>query len=199
MALVIPPGFANWRITLTNGSGGASQKNTIAWATDLDQALTQAEMAAIANIFRDELLVLLDNSWIAGPVDVVYNIGGTLHQANDTGTEAGTHSSEAYAPPAIAHVVQKRTGLVGKAHRGRLYFPGVPEADVDESGTLDGSRVNEVTTAFDDLRAALALSTRITGSYLLHDSESPGALPPDLILESPCTTTVGSMRPRQRR
>lgn len=199
MALVIPENCANWRITLTNGSGGQSAKNTIAIATDVLDVLSQADMARISNIFRDNLLTLLDNSWIAGPVDVVYRQDGILRQANDTGTEAGTHAAEAYAPPAIAHVVQKRTGLVGRSHRGRLYFPGVPEADVGEDGVIDGARVNEVTTAFTDLRTALRGDASITEVLLLHDEDTATDTDFDVVLELGCTTIVGGMRPRQRR
>lgn len=199
MALVIPPGYANWRITITNGSGGASARSTIAIATDIDGTIDQAEMASIANIFRDNLTPLYDNSWIIGPVDVTYNISGTLHQANDTGTEAGTDSSTAYASPVVSHVVQKRTGLVGKAHRGRLYLPGVPEGDVDEAGTLAGSRVNDVTGFLTQLKDNLVATAQITKTVLLHDENTPGALPPDTVLEWLCTTVVGTMRPRQRR
>lgn len=199
MALVIPAGYANWRVTITNGSGGASARSTIALATDIDGSIDQTEMAEISNVFRDNLTPLWDNSWILGPVDVTYNIGGTLFQANDTGTEAGTDSATAYASPVVSHVVQKRTGLVGKAHRGRLYLPGVPEAEVDEAGTLSGTRVNEVNTQVDALAEALVALAPITKIVLLHDSTSPGALPPDTVLELQCTTTVGTMRPRQRR
>lgn len=50
-----------------------------------------------------------------------------------TPTTAGVSA----APPinnTIALVVTKRTGVAGKTHRGRIYFPGIPTTQADQAG-----------------------------------------------------------------
>lgn len=199
MPLVVAPGYDNWTVTVQNTGGGASGQNSFSLGTQHTTPLGGTDVSRIANLFRDALTPLLDNGWLLGPVHVVTNVGGVLQVADDTGTEAGTASAAVYASPAVAHVVTKNTGLLGRSQRGRIYFPGVPEADVDEGGILAGARVNAVTAAFEDLRADLIADAAIDNVVLLHDSESPGDHTPTVIASMFCRTVVGTMRPRQRR
>lgn len=198
MGLVLGDGEVNAHLTITNGSGGASSTNSIAIAFAMNTDMTQGLAGTFANIMRDALAPLLDSGWTFGPTHFVENDDGVRKVWDDTGTEAGTHAAAVYASPAVSHVVSKFTGLSGREHRGRFYFPGVPEADVDESGTLDGARVNAVTAAFEDMRTDLVAEAAITFCLLLHDSESPAASS-DVILAYACRPIVGTMRPRQRR
>lgn len=190
--------FSNWTVTITNGSGGASAVNTVSLGIAYEGDLDQSAVDAIANIFRDSLTPLYDNSWILGPVHV--RGGGDPGFVFDSaGTEAGTDSSTAYASPAIAHVCSKQTGIPGRKFRGRFYLPGVPEADVDESGTLAGSRVNDVNAALVTLQTDLLAVGPLADIVLFHDEESPGSHQPTSIANIVCRTVVGTMRPRQRR
>lgn len=199
MALVIPPGFANWTVTIQNAAGGASSRSSVSLGLNIPAPFVQADVARIANLFRDGLTPRYDNSWLIGPNHVVYNDAGVMKVFDDTGTEAGTHGAQSNVPPAVALVVSKNTGLIGARHRGRMYFPGLDEDSVNEDGTIDGAEVNAWQASIDALANSLIADASIVGLDLFHDETTPGANNPDAIVALVVRTVVGSMRPRQRR
>lgn len=200
MPLVIPPTGTNWLVTMTNSSGGLSGRTSIAIGTSYTDALTQTDVDRIANLFRDGLAPLLDTSWLVGPVHAIENNGEELRVWDNTGTEAGTGgSAQLGVTPAVAVVVSKVTGILGRAHRGRVYMPGLKEADVDESGTITGSVVNTYQSAFDALKTALIADTAVDSLALFHSEGTLAAGTIDEIQSFRVRTIVGTMRPRQRR
>jgi hypothetical protein len=50
--------------------------------------------------------------------------------------------------PLTCALVRKRTAFAGKAQRGRLYFPGLTESDVDAEGVILGATRSTLQTAF---------------------------------------------------
>lgn len=199
MPLVIPNGFSNVQLTIQNTGAGASANSSIAVGIERTTHLDQAAVADLANRFRDALAPIVDTAWLLGPTHINETWDDVLYSWDDTGTEAGTHSSASYTSPAIAYVVSKQTGIAGRKFRGRCFMPGVSEADVDESGTLAGAAVNLVTAAFEDLRSDLLAAASLVDVVLFHDSETPGSVVPTSIVAFACRTVVGTMRPRQRR
>lgn len=199
MPLVIPNNHANIKLTIQNTAGGLSARSSIAVGVKTTGHYSQAGIALVANIMRDALAPLLDTGWLLGPTHVNETFGDVLYSWDDTGTEAGTHASATYASPAVAFVVSKQTGLAGRKYRGRVYFPGVAESDVDEAGAVAGATVNAVTAAFEDLRTDLLADASVDDVVLFHDSETPGSVVPTPITAFTCRSIVGTMRPRQRR
>lgn len=200
MPLVIPNDCANWTLTLTNASGGASSRSSVSLAMRHAANLTQADVGRIANLLRDGLAPRYDNSWLLGPTHVVENQGGPPFNVwDDTGTEAGTHAVAAYAPPAIALIITKQTGLAGRSFRGRLYMPGVDEDNIDETGAINGAEVNAWQTSIDNLRTALLADAAVDDLILLHSEGNPNAGIPTVITSFTVRNIVGGMRPRQRR
>lgn len=198
MSLVIPDGYSNWHLTFTNVNGGASAKSTVAFGMATPGALAQADVGRIANILRDGLTGRFDSGWTLGPTHVVE--GGTPPMVwDDTGTEAGTIVIGTDVTPAVALVVSKSTGLLGKPFRGRLYLPGLSEAAVSEAGIVDGTFVNLYQTAFDDLQDDLIADAAVESLQLFHDETSPFANTPTTIQSFVVRNVIGSMRPRQRR
>ena len=199
MPLVIPPTYANFHLTLTNSAGGASGKNGIAIGIKRLINFAQSDVDRIANLMRDGLKGLYDSSWTLGPVHVNDNQAG-VHLVWDAAvTEAGTLSAFAQVPPAVALVVSKQTGLSGKAHRGRLYMPGLAEGSVDEAGIVNSGLVGTWQAAFNALIISLVADAAIDELALFHDSATPGGLDPDTINTFVVRNVVGNMRPRQRR
>lgn len=199
MPLVIPDGHANWHVDIVNSSASDSGRSSVAFGTNLFGPLTQTIVDRVANLFRDGIKPIYDNSWFVGGVRVLENDAGTMKAWEQGLGEAGTASARDCCPPATSHVVSKRTGLAGKAHRGRLYLPGVPEGDVDEAGTLSNGYVTAIQTVLDSLQTAVEGDAAIVNLCLFHDDSTPGALPPDQVLSLQLKSTVGTMRPRQRR
>lgn len=199
MSLVIPAGFANFTLTITNAAGGASGVSSVSLGANVSGGLVQADVARIANLLRDGLTPRYDNSWTMGPTHVIWNDGGTMRVFDDSGTEAGTHAGQSNCPPGIALVVSKNTGLVGARHRGRLYMPGLDENSILESGLVDGTELNAWQTSFNSLYTSLNADASIDALDLFHDESTPGSGTPDVITGFTVRNVVGSMRPRQRR
>lgn len=199
MPLVIPPTYANWTLTLTNSGGGLSGRNSVSIGMEHAAGLTQTDVGRIANLLRDGLTPRYDNTWLLGPTHVVFNNAGTMQVFDDTGTEAGTHVSIATTPPSVALVVSKNTGLLGPRHRGRMYMPGLDEGQIGEDGIVSGSERNAWQTSIDALFASLVADAAVNQLVLFHDVSTPNANTPDIITSFTVRTTVGNMRPRQRR
>lgn len=96
-------------------------------------------------------------------------------------------------PPNCAFLIQKRTGVGGRANRGRMYLPAfaLGEDSVPVTGVmLEAQRV--VIQAKVD--AAFGTGDRV----ILHDSATPGALEPTLITSLNLTHRLATQRRRLR-
>lgn len=100
------------------------------------------------------------------------------------------------APPQVAYLIQKQTALGGRAGRGRLYLPGVPDNAVDDGGNLTGGIDTDTTTRFNDFAIAAALAD--LSPVLLHGDNSPISLPTP-ITSFACDSMVATQRRRLRR
>lgn len=90
--------------------------------------------------------------------------------AGDTGDAGGSGVS-----PGVAMLVQKVTAAGGRAGRGRLYFPGLSESVVDQSGVLDTTYRSTAQGVFDDFHGKLIADD--TPPLLLHAAGSPLSTP----------------------
>lgn len=198
MAYVIPEGFGVFTIGIDSTETIASA--SISFGLDLTsvETLTQGEFDTFSNTVRDTLKPLYDANWRIGNTRLTYRQPVGLTQRTNATTELGTRINTDYSPPAVAIVVTKRTGFVGKGNRGRFYLPGVVEEEVSEGGFLEGTYLAELQSTMDTLLVAVAADPMVDSMVLLHDEESP-ALSPRLILELFVQPIVGTMRPRQSR
>lgn len=199
MALVIPDDCANWLVTILNTGGGASQKSSIGFGTSNASALDQTIVDRVSNLFRDNLKTMWDNNWGVGPIHVVERQGNFVYVWDNTTAELGTHSADTYAPPQVATVVSKQTGISGRSKRGRLYLPGVPAGYVGEDGNLNPAHVTAVQAAIDATFIAVIGDAAINTMALFHDESSPNPEAWDIIQSFRVRTVAGTMRPRLRR
>lgn len=199
MGLVINDLTSNWHITITNSGGGASAVSSVAIGTLNDNPLTQTIVDRVANLMRDGLKPFWDSGWTVGPVHVVENVAGDMFVWDNTATEAGTNGAAVYASPAVSLVVSKVTGLLGKAHRGRFYLPGIQESNVDEAGIIDAGAVTAYQAIIDAFKTSVVGDGAIGNLCLFHDESSPGDHSADVITSLLVRNVVGNMRPRQRR
>lgn len=199
MPLVIPEGFGNIVLKIQNTGGGQSSVNSIALGVSTTGTFGQTEFNSLSNIMRDGLKTLWDNGWFVGPTHGNFTFGGLPIVFDDTTTEVGTHTADTYAPPQIANVVTKSTGLAGRQFRGRVYLPGVPLGSAGEDGNINPAYTTSVNAAFAALRTALIADAACDQVVLFHDSTSPGTHTPNNILSFTSRVKVATMRPRQRR
>lgn len=76
-------------------------------------------------------------------------------QVIDTVRVQGTKGGDP-APPQVAVLVHKGTGLIGRSNRGRTYWPGMLRAaDVTGGGSIGGDVVSNIQEGMDNLLDAL--------------------------------------------
>ncbi len=198
MPLIIPVGYANIIVSISNGSGGPSAYSSIGIGVKLTVALTQPDVETLATAIKDRLAQLYDQSWFIGPFKVIEGtlLGEKVWLSNSFAL--GALNNTAYAPPAVAQVVGKLSAFGGRQHRGRFYLPGVPEVEIDEAGIVSAPRVAVVQQRINEMKDQLELTPVVDWLALFHDSTSPAG-PPDRITDLVVRPTVGTVRPRQRR
>lgn len=120
---------------------------------------------------------------LTGPsADVACGLAGVA-------TGAGVH-------PNTAMLVKKVTPDGGRAGRGRMYMPGMPETVISDSGLVDAGFLGSANTAFEDFRARL--NTATIPMILLHGAGSPISLP-SVVTSLLVDPKVATQRRRLRR
>lgn len=120
------------------------------------------------------------------------NVGPAAETAvNDSGAESAQG-----LPPMVAALVQKNTESGGRQGRGRLYFPGIPENQVDEAGVLSSTWVTDLGAAWNAF--GTAMSSADMPPVLLHAGplSEPEPFP---ITSFAVSTQIATQRRRNRR
>lgn len=99
------------------------------------------------------------SSWTQLGVHVVFNDGGVMQLAEHNVNVQGTGIGDATPPPNCAVLVKKVTGLGGRKHRGRFFWPPsfLDEADVTPAGFLESGAITNHSTKFTQWLAAMIL------------------------------------------
>lgn len=134
--------------------------------------------------------------------DTVYNASGTfLGGSSSSGAVAGSDGMDSPLIVGNSWLVQKRTGVVGRSHRGRFYFPFMqnPESSVDLNGNILGSVITAMQTKFTNMFTQLGAGAIGIIPNVLHHVPKTGTAPdPTPILSFLVTTKVGTQRRRLR-
>lgn len=101
------------------------------------------------------------------------------------------------APPNVAAIIRKQTQFGGRKGRGRLYMPGIAEANITSTGTMSGTPLTAMQTSW---------STFLTGlleedipMVLLHSEQDGGLTPPYVVSSLLVESRIGTQRRRNRR
>lgn len=99
-------------------------------------------------------------------------------------------------PPQVSMLVTKITNVGGRSGRGRMYLPGLLEANVDASGIITPASVANVSAAFALFLGDLE-TTLTTPMVLLHGEGSP-ATEPYIVENMVCQSKVATQTDRLR-
>lgn len=194
--VIIPADFAQVTLIFTGAAlptGAASTfgidvGSTAGTPADVAQAVgsawttAQCESIMVLEVTLSEILVKFGPN-ATGPSD------------SSVPSVAGT-DSRVGVPPNTSYLIQKRTALGGRQGRGRMYWPGIPEAEVNEAGTLNSAWVLAAQAVITDFYDQLTLSTLVP--VLLHSEDSPPFVP--LTIQSfDLSSVVATQRQRLRR
>lgn len=168
--MLIPVNHAqiNWRFSGLNAPFDAEV--TMGVNTEL-LTVPETEVA-------DDLATVWFNSFRARQVSSIeLSLVRVKFGPNDIGPsfEAGASMPGAFSgqaeSPQVSCLVSKATGVGGRAGRGRMYVPGVPAANYDDSGLMDSaSRTSWQGSADDFIDGLVALGLV---PVLLHAPGSP--------------------------
>lgn len=151
--------------------------------TDLEQAGTE---------FMDAWGSRFDNQVTLTRVQGTYEIGTRTYGSLTVPMSIAGSGVQSSPPPNVAVLVQKRTALLGRRGRGRMFFPwGVDESGVDEAGNIETA----VRTAYQTGGANFIAGLASAGleAVLLHTYPTTGspmaAAPISAFVPSPIVAT----------
>jgi len=109
-------------------------------------------------------------------------------------------STASPCPQNVAFLIQKLSGMAGRRNRGRMYVPGVNEANVGPSGLLLGTEQSGLNTKLAAWCTTLSTSIgQCDGMAILHSTGLSGAPAPTMVNSLLCDALVATQRRRLRK
>lgn len=201
------------RVTHKFTGTGVPTGAAIVYAVKLESGLTPVQVANAAHDAWGDFPIGWQSSTVTLSQTLV-KFGPDETGADGTSTDAARVGAAggASTAPNISTLVTKRTLLGGRRGKGRLYMPGLVEANVDQAGLLLGTYVTGLQTTMDSWLADL--STRTIPLYLEHEPTStwiivdgrprrfPSLVPapaPTAVVSLAVSPTAATQRRRMRR
>lgn len=203
MSLIIPPGYGSAAFIFTGSVGTPEHVTTL--GVDLSGA--GGDFVGAANrLMKAYGLTLMGQTYSSLTLTrVTLSVGqdgpgGSVDSDTDAYVGGKTGSAQAVA---MAPVVRKVTGEIGRRGRGRMFPPGMlATSEVDTNGMISAGRRTSLQTAFDDFFTDLKFNDGGVGEptmqpVLLHSS-GPGAGVPSVMTGFAVAPLVGWIRGRIR-
>lgn len=166
----------NWKLHFDAREGGPNDAQEVAntlhqfwWGNTRLMMTSSVSLATIAVSKRD---------------------GPSLEQFTKPIQETGAHSPETQSMSFMAGVIQKKTGLGGRKHRGRFYVPGI-RMGATQFGIISQLELQNWGDVTDALKAAF-IDPLTTGLQLVVKNEEGFTVVTDLVMRP----ILGVMRTR---
>jgi hypothetical protein len=133
---------------------------------------------------------------------IVWTVGtsiGALEYVSATNAVGTLLSASAQMPQNCAVLVQKRTSTPGRRGRGRLYWPGLLESEVDAVGTLTASVVTRMNTMLNSWKATITASPQLGQPVLFHSAGATPVPGPSNITSFTVSQVMATQRRRLRK
>ena len=193
--MTIPVGYAqvNWIC------GGTSLPTGAQFTLGLDLSGYSGDIQTLAGIlgdcYDDDIAPSVSDGFGLTDVLVKYGPDETGQSWLQPYVANGEHAGVG-APPNTAYLIQKQTTMGGRAGRGRMYIPGVPEASITSSGVLDSTLRTDLGSGLDNLVGTLAVAGVVP--VVLHQPGSPLVIPTEITALT-VSPVVATQRQRLRR
>lgn len=129
------------------------------------------ELTAIYDAWADNFVPNMSDEYTFRGFEIVgKDSGGAEYAAELFSNQAGAVSST-FLPSNVALLIQKRTGIPGRANRGRMYVPGhLTAGQVAENGTIAATPLGDFQLAATEFLGDLTNSpvTGISAAAILH-------------------------------
>lgn len=194
---IIPPGYAEAVIPITRE--GDDRPYVVTFGLEVD--LGDVDAAQIA----DNVLTAFAGVWRTS-LPTGGNVGpATLRLGQDGGDPVivestvvePTQNGQPFCPQNVALLVQKRSGYGGRRNRGRMYFPGVTEAAVDNVGVIAPGTLAAYQALADDWLETFGFANPGVGNMVILHSTEPAT--PTVVTSLRVEPMVATQRRRLRR
>lgn len=186
MPLIVPPGYSQVSFIHNNPSPTGSK---VVWSIGISAPPTEDYLDGFSGWWLGDMAPLTAANLTLERIEMRNQVAVLERTMADTGL-----GSAAYYAPQVTALVQKRTGMAGRANRGRMNWPMVlREEDVDAGGTISSGRVTSIQGTADSL---MALATSTGDELVLFHSASSDPTIITQLLAAPQTATL---RRRNRR
>lgn len=136
---VLPPGFVSiwtrWRIATMTRSAFTAVSYEIA-APPFTQANADTLLPDVAAAIDN---IVASGATCDGGFALVGSDGGSIRYDVTLGTPVVGDRAGGVAPPQVAMLITKNTGLGGRRNRGRMFIPFPSEADIEANGRVESS------------------------------------------------------------
>lgn len=192
----IPSGYCQANYLFTGSGVPTGAEMTLAWSLSAFSGSAQDAADALVVAWNQTAIddMYADTVALSG---ILVKFGPTATGPSALGVTASVGASTSPAvTPNTAALVLKQTDFGGRAGRGRMYFPGIPEVKFDQSGTMDETWRAALETELNDMVAAAILAD--LSPVLLHGAGSPLSTPSP-ITGLAVSGTAATQRRRLRR
>lgn len=180
MTLVIPVDYAQVRTDI--GLTGDNEPMSITYAVSIPNLSTTLTLGTIPEDIHDAFVAAfgarLDASYTFISTEVKGRYGAGSEDfllGTHAGGESGTRAAFDGLPQNCALLVHKRTNFAGRTGRGRNYFPGLADTEVNEIGQITAGVVTAWQTAMTAWLAGVNAVVDVGSFVLLHNTPGAGA------------------------
>lgn len=193
--MIIPANYAQANFQMTGTACPTGAECTLG----LDMTVNTGDPVTIAQFLYEQwvadICAIQSQEVTLANVHVKFGPEATGPAADFGGSSTGENTASG-CQPQVAMLVQKLTNQGGRAGRGRLFMPGLVEADVNQSGLIDSGVLATAIGAWEAFRAALDAID--IGPVVFHGAGSPLTTPTFIDTLLP-VAQVATQRQRNRR
>jgi hypothetical protein len=188
--MIIPVGFA--QASFLHNLIGSDKKAVCTFGVELQGTdFGENRAADLAGIWETRVMPQMTDVWVFDRATLKYGPVSTGPTFESVSTTQGGASGDSTTPQ-VATLVRKTTALGGRKNRGRLYVPGVPEAQVGPTGALTSTYRTTLQTLWTGVLSDLA--TANMPMVILHASSSDPTTVASLVVDEEVATQRRRLR-----
>lgn len=189
----IPNGYGQLSALYTDGSAAHSCMNSFGVA--MVSTPTQEDIDAVSSGLGTAYRAVLNSGSRFDGVRLVYNDGGDMRELVSTNGSGSGGRGSPVAPPQVQGLITKRTALIGRKFRGRLFIADIAEGNIGDSGNLNSTEIGLLEDIADAWLVAGEEGSGLVGLVLLHND----ATTPTEITQLVVSPLVATLRRRFER
>lgn len=190
-------GIALLNYNTTYGTGIAQNEIAFNWTTSDYNAVTVANLIFNSWVLRMKTY-LGDEAYFRNCEVTLFGDGGLVQGTSTNSAPVIGTSGGANCSPALALLVKKNTGLIGKENRGRLYFPSLGVLYVNPPDQISTGNQTAINTSLQSFMNDMVITNSIQ-PMLIRKTENITLFHRATVNSMTCETLLATQRRRQRK